>query len=271
MDKYYPKPEGLFNQSSKPFIYIPYENSYNLWRFNCTTHCFKLINLRHSLPHRFKNTSLCLIPPNSIFIFSRDSSLNTSFILNTTTLSCTVLPHPMYLRTEPSILYHQNRIYVIGGRQGPKPCKLASYYDLNTNRWISLPNLIYPHSYCSSIGIHNQVFVIGSWVNSSIEIYNTKTNILHTTDLFLPLYGNISTVYNDRIYIFTSIEILILSSSLQILNRIPSRDKKKVTYTNIVTNKDHIYTVNSWYFHIELTNLLSLTSSSIPIPEICFS
>ena len=265
MDKYTIAP--LLSSKPNEYIYIPYENSYNLWRFDTYSECYKMINLRDYIPHRFKGSAICIISRDYLYIFTK---LN-SFILNTRTLSCKSLPHTINTRTGPALIFYKNRVYAIGGLIGPKSCKIAEYLDLNTNKWIQLPRLHYSRSYSSCVGVGNQIMVIGSWTVSCIEIYNTETGRLHTTNIKIPIYGNITTLYNNSIYIFTNSEVLVMNYRLEIINTFPCRAKNKVTHSNIVIYNSSMYVVNEWYYNIQLYKFPSLSCSFIQIPEILFS
>jgi hypothetical protein len=265
MDKY--TKASLLPSKLNEYIYIPYENSYNLWRFDTRSECYKMINLRDYIPHRFKGSTICLISRDSLYIFTK---LN-SFILNTRTLSCRSLPHTINTRTGPALLYYKNRVYVIGGLIGPRACKIADYLDLNTNKWIQLPRLQYSRSYSSCVGVCNQVIVIGSWTESCIEIYNTETDRKYTTSINIPIYGNIATLCNNSIYIFTNSEVIVMNYKLEIINTSSCRPKNKVTHSNIIIYYNSMYVVNLWYYNIQIYKFPSLSCSSIQIPEILFS
>lgn len=265
MDKYTRAP--LLTSKPNEYIYIPYENSYNLWRFDTHSECYKMINLRDYIPQRFKGSSICLISRDYLYIFTK---LN-SFILNTRTLSCKSLPHTINTRTGPALLYYKNRVYVIGGLIGPRACKIAEYLDLNTNKWIQLPRLKYNRSFSSCVGVGNKVIVIGSWTESCIEIYNTETDRLYTTSIKIPIYGNIATLYNDSIYIFTNTEVIVMNYKLEIINTIPCRAKHKGTSSNIITYNNSMYVANIWYNNIQIYKFPSLSCSFLQIPEILFS
>ena len=92
-------------------------------------------------------------------------------------------------RSGASINVHGNRIYVVGGHDGPVVLKSAEYYDLITCKWHFISDMNIARRNAGFI-INNGLFYIlggddGKNNFSSVEVYNPRADVWSLLPSFL--------------------------------------------------------------------------------------
>ncbi|CAG9314106.1 unnamed protein product [Blepharisma stoltei] len=127
----------------------------------------------------------CVLPNGSIFLCGGQSSegeLSSTYILDQKLKTSTPVESMISPRKYHGVCYHNDYIYVFGGKFGGK-LKSSERFSPIKQRWEMLPNSLYPHCHVSTLVLGNKILIAG--YSRFIEIFDTDS-LSYEETLYLP-------------------------------------------------------------------------------------
>jgi hypothetical protein len=248
-----------YSHNTHRYIYKTRENTKKIHRVDLEHSTIESIDLSTGLNRNFDCTSVCVMNNGDVIMAGFDNPVSGEcYIFSPISKSCTRLPDLNTPRYNTTLLYHNDSVYVFGGRDSADiTIKKAEKIDIiSINSWTILPDMIQSRSIPSCIGVNNYIYIMGGDADS-IEIYNINTNSYQLSQI--PLNSNyvVTAMIDDQVHIIGRKNYKILTNNLEIVSDLQDKyDGDYLTYTkgNTVYYEGKIYFYNRGRLILERVN-----------------
>ncbi len=203
-----------------------------------------------SFKTKFYGTALCVLDSGCVLIAGFSSPISgQSFLYSPISKCIKKLPKLKTPRCAISLVYHNHYVYAFGGRDD-QDCDTRVAEKINIiskSSWVELPDMIKARSAASCISVGNKIYIMGGG-KTSIEIYNSITNLYEISEIYLKDREVVALNIEDRIYIIGEKEYKVFDKDMELISEfINPSETKYLTWTigNIVYYKDNIYYYNN--------------------------
>lgn len=248
--------EELRNPSVVNSIHIAKRGTRSLVSYDISTQ-ESTTYLLSNITHNFKYTSTCALSNGDVMIAGGcHPATGDAYLFRTQNKQCYKLASLNHPRGFISLFYHDKKVFAFGG-SNVATSKKAEEYDIATNEWRELPDMLQAREGASCVSLRDNIYIIGGGT-TSIEEYSIERRVYRMIGLSVSHYGNVGAVANDKVYIIGHSDLIITNSSLALLNTVEKRwDKLVILLSNVVIEDGSIWYFNHWTSRIERLSLIT--------------
>lgn len=246
--------EELQSISSINCIYIAKRGTRNLVSYNVSTQESATYQL-NNIHHNFKYTSTCALSNGDVLITGGcHPPTGDTYLFRVKDKQCYQLCSLIYPRGFISLIYNDKKVYAFGGSTS-SASKKAEEYDISTNTWKELPDMMYAREGSSCINLKNKIYIIGGRTRN-IEEYNIESRTYRIIDFSVSSYGNVGALVEHKIYIIGQSDLFIADQHFSPLEtKEKCWDKLVILLSNVVIDRESISYFNHWTSRIERLSL----------------
>lgn len=244
----------LDSPSSIDCIYIAKRGTRSLVSYNLSTKD-STTYLLNNITYNFKYTSTCAFGNGDVLIAGGcHPATGDTYLFRAQNKMCYKLCSLIYPRGFISLIYHNKKVYAFGGSTC-SVSKKAEEYDISTNYWKELPDMIQAREGSTCISLKNKIYIIGGG-STNIEEFSIDSRIYRLLDFRVSNYGNVAALVDDKIYIIGQSDLFIADKHFSPLDtREKCWDKLVILLSNVVIDRQSISYFNHWTSRIERLSL----------------